>query len=1047
MKKLLLSLVLLCFTQLIVVAQSMGQNWNFSVAPWFDNPEFWSTTTIDGLTVHATESYPTFVTFDAQISAEAAYKQAMVFSAIPTQWDWMDTVPLNYAVSFEVSGPGSIAITALSAYQENSLIAIKGPGSYQEINIPQTYSDPYGWGTTVPINSTYYNGGPGRVYIYPASGSLKLYEIKAENVVVPIDTTENVTFNAVVPLGTHQCWVVGSFDDWNTGIGQMYMVDSTHFTLTLPIGDQAFEYKYLSGPYDWAFVEKGPFGEEVANRTWTPSDTVASWANLFVPDSEPVEKDVTLEVKVPLQVNNMYVTGSYADWTYTEANKMNLIETGDEWKKFSLTIHTNDARYLAYKFAAGPGWNYGQTEDMEYHYPNPELDSAFHTMFGFWQYEGYDKWVRDWYMDNYSQNIFTSDGDMEGIKIYAEPGYPVSIESTEKYYEQFSINQRLVLPLAKFTDPENHNSAESGGISIHVGDSCQISIICFSNASTTESAEILINDGENIIGVLNAASFYDNTLDYQVFNYYGGEKTLYFYTSSPAGVSILYLGTTHFIEEYHQDFLNYTVEVPAGTMQVYMAGDFNGWEPNHWMDRIDSTHFSTTLWGVNEMMQYKYCAGPSWDFRELNTDGSETNNRTWTEMDKVVAWANLYVPQYTRIYTEPVHTGYQQSFVVSVKSESNEPRQPISYQFTYWYDPWMMEYEGFDIVGTLSEGGEIIVNPVQWNGAIYVSYMSTEPMAVNGELIRFKFKSTSWGETWPGVGDFYYNADQIWDVYSTGPIYMHYYQEGDVDGNYMIQAYDAALTLQYSVGMDPMPMIDPLPWEDWRMNAADCDHAEGITANDASMILQYSAHLIYSFDEIDSTAWKVPFINDADVLVTKENNHLVFRSVGNLMGFNLYVNEHSEVLGMPVISDLVTMSAVNTDDSNYAIGIANIHALQDSAVFMTIPIVSSEVEMISLNMIVNTMGKDLKEALVTETASVNNNLIQIYPNPATDHLIISDIQEQAKVTIYDITGKLMYQETLRNQTERISVDGWNPGVYTVRVLSDDKNFTTKFMKK
>lgn len=1048
MKKLFLPLLFLCLSQIFVGAQTVGHTWNFSVNPWWDNPELWSTTTIDGLTVHATESYPTIFTTDYKTSAYASFKQAMVLSGIPTQWDWIDTVPMNYAVSFEMSGPGNIEITALSATQEQSLLAIKGKGDYQEFAVPQTYSDPYGWGTDVPVYNTYYNGNAGRVYIYPSSGNLKLYQIKVDNVVVPVDTNL-VTFNVVVPRGTHQCWVVGDYSDWNTSIGQMHMVDSTHYTLTLPLDPEEYAtqgYKYLSGPGNWAFVEKDINGFDIPNRTWTPSDTVASWGEVFNPETPPVEKDLTLEVYVPLAVNTMYVTGSFKDWQFDESNKMNLVETGDYWKKFSLTIHTLDANYLAYKFSAGPGWEFSQTEDMEFHYADPTADVASHYLFGYWQYLDNQTWTKDWYMDNFETAVYTQDSDLDGIQIYAEAGYPVSLVWDSKNYEQFNIEKSLHLPYAKFSNPLDINSAEGGGISIGVGGSCQISVICFSNASTTGSANLYISNGEQVIGSIAVADAYADPLQYQVFNYTGDAGKLYFYTNSPEGVDILYLATTHFSGEMHEEYLTYTVEVPSNTMQVFMAGDFNNWEPNHWMDRIDSTHFSTTLWNVNKEMQYKFCAGNTWDFRELTIDGQETANRTWSEMDKVERWANVFIPTFTRIYTEPVTTSYLNSFEVKVKSESNENRQPISYQFTFWYDPWMMEYEGYDVAGTVSEAGQIVVNPDDWNGRIYVSFMSTQPIDVNGELLRLKFKSTSWGETWPNIGDFYYNSDYIWDTYSHGFVNILYYQEGDVDGNFMIQAYDAALSLQYSVGMDPLPAIDPLPWEDWRMNAADVDNVEGITANDASMILQYSAHMIYSF-EPDTMGWKTPAIYDADVLVSKENNNLEFRSMGNLMGFNLYVNEHSEVLGTPVISEAVSLSAVNNENGNYAVGVANVKALKDSTVFMIIPIKNNDVEMISLNMIVNTTNKDIKEAILTNTNDTKLNSIQIYPNPVTDHLIISDIIENSRITIYDITGKLIYQETLRNDVERISVDGWNPGVYTVRIHSNEGSFTSKFVKK
>lgn len=46
---------------------------------------------------------------------------------------------------------------------------------------------------------------------------------------------------------------------------------------------------------------------------------------------------------------------------------------------------------------------------------------------------------------------------------------------------------------------------------------------------------------------------------------------------------------------------------------------------------------------------------------------------------------------------------------------------------------------------------------------------------------------------------------------------------GDVDSNTLVQFNDALITLKYSVGLNPMPKTDPLPWEDWRVKAANVD--------------------------------------------------------------------------------------------------------------------------------------------------------------------------------------------------------------------------------
>lgn len=62
---------------------------------------------------------------------------------------------------------------------------------------------------------------------------------------------------------------------------------------------------------------------------------------------------------------------------------------------------------------------------------------------------------------------------------------------------------------------------------------------------------------------------------------------------------------------------------------------------------------------------------------------------------------------------------------------------------------------------------------------------------------------------------------------------------GDVDENGEIQAFDAALTLQYSAGL--------IEFEEWQILAGDVDGNEIVQAYDAALILQYSAGLIDEF--------------------------------------------------------------------------------------------------------------------------------------------------------------------------------------------------------
>jgi len=79
--------------------------------------------------------------------------------------------------------------------------------------------------------------------------------------------------------------------------------------------------------------------------------------------------------------------------------------------------------------------------------------------------------------------------------------------------------------------------------------------------------------------------------------------------------------------------------------------------------------------------------------------------------------------------------------------------------------------------------------------------------------------------------------------------------------------------------------------------------------------------------------------------------------------------------------------------------------------------------------------------------------LKIYPNPATDLInISSDIEtiENAKVTIYDMLGKKVYENASLfdfNSDASIDVSSFNTGVYLVEILKDNKIDTRKVVIK
>lgn len=1059
MKRLLLFFAILSmsFLSFQTPAQSpVVKEWNFSFIPWNTARTYYTPVLQDDLMVMADSMRTVSSDLDYKNAGPLYFKFRLKLGGIPLMSPVMPHQPTTNAVAFKVAGPGYFHFVALSDTSETNVVHVTdGNLINSQITVPKTYND---LGSTAPMFSDYWGGDATTLYLYSPTGKVNLYYLKVDNPDIPQDTIpvdtvklDTLVFNVMVPPQTKRCHLVGSFngwDVWNSPL--MNMVDSTHYTYTLyNVKKDSLEYKYVSGQ-DWGYVEKGPLGEEISNRMYHPNDTVATWLNIYNPDNPPTGKMVTIEVAVPAMVKTMHLVGNYSNWMFNDTTAMMLKDSSEIWNTFTKTFYAKDANNLMYKFSTGPDWGYSQTQDNDFKFPDPASDYAFHRVFGFWQYYNMETWSKDWnfskYPFGYNEPYFMANTDADGLEIGANSLNPVYVKQSLKRDDQLQFSHRLVLNALQH---DTVFDKYSGYVGFKVNGPCQIALGALANDTLSASSVILTSDGNDSIYSFVAPAPWQDEVMIDAFNYTGGPTNMYIYTNAPMGVGLYYLGVNNYGgSTFEEPKLELKVEVPAGTQQVMVAGDFNNWDPtSHYMYRVDSTHFSMTLWNVSDSVQYKYLNGPDWAFREVAADGSEVGNRYWSPMDKVAAWANVFEDKYTTIYSDNYRTGSNEYLTVAIKSKTNEPREVISYQFTYYFDEYLLKYQGFDLTGTVSQNGQAIVNHASW-GILYVSFMSENPIQLNGDLIKFKFRTESWGTNYPWINDFYFNADHVWDTYNLGEIVVERAMKGDVDGNQMIQAYDAALTLQYSVGKDPLPMIDPLPWDFWRLKSANVDAVEGITANDAALILQYSARLIDTFDPVyDSTMMKSPILDNTDVKIEVGNNLLIFRSYGNMIGFNLNALTNKELLGTPVISPAVSLSAVNTENGMYAVGLANLESLPDGTEIMRIPINDGYVSDILFNFIVNTGEKEVLASISTDLKNGLQNNIQVYPNPATDQITLNNLQDGSRIMIFDITGKMIYSGISASDTERITLNGWSAGIYTINIVNDEVNSMTKFIKK
>lgn len=263
---------------------------------------------------------------------------------------------------------------------------------------------------------------------------------------------------------------------------------------------------------------------------------------------------------------------------------------------------------------------------------------------------------------------------------------------------------------------------------------------------------------------------------------------------------------------------------------------------------------------------------------------------------------------------------------------------------------------------------------------------------------------------------------------------------GDVDDDGTVFAHDADLTLQYSVDLDPLPTIDPIPWENWRDTTANVDGIGTVTANDAGMILQYSIGKITAFD---ASAKKSN--NVADVTVEVVDTDIVFYSSGELIGLNVSAVNENQILSAPVIVAENFLSAKNIEGTTYKVGLCTSTPASESDVLMKIPF--NENGSVTFDMVINAVEKSVTIDLATGVADFGLKGINIYPNPASDLLYIEGLQKETLGRIYNANGQLVLIGEVEAETGKLSVSGLPSGMYILKLMNNDEMVVKRFTKE
>ena len=73
------------------------------------------------------------------------------------------------------------------------------------------------------------------------------------------------------------------------------------------------------------------------------------------------------------------------------------------------------------------------------------------------------------------------------------------------------------------------------------------------------------------------------------------------------------------------------------------------------------------------------------------------------------------------------------------------------------------------------------------------------------------------------------------------------------------------------------------------------------------------------------------------------------------------------------------------------------------------------------------------------------NSITVFPNPASDIIFVNGLNENAKISIYDLSGRLLFSKQVTNK--QIDISNFQSGIYTMKIETSKEIVTKKFVKQ
>ncbi|MBI2279639.1 MAG: T9SS type A sorting domain-containing protein [Bacteroidetes bacterium] len=85
--------------------------------------------------------------------------------------------------------------------------------------------------------------------------------------------------------------------------------------------------------------------------------------------------------------------------------------------------------------------------------------------------------------------------------------------------------------------------------------------------------------------------------------------------------------------------------------------------------------------------------------------------------------------------------------------------------------------------------------------------------------------------------------------------------------------------------------------------------------------------------------------------------------------------------------------------------------------------------------------------LPTGISEVANTNFTIYPNPATENILVNNVVKGSSLEVVNTLGQVVYSEVINNTKSNVNVANFNNGLYMIRITNGNEVITNTFVKQ